>query len=266
MTLWQAIVLGVVQGLTEYLPVSSTAHLYLVPQLLGWGKPSTAFVAVIQLGTLVAILVYFWRDIIGITRGTFRGETAMGWMIAAGTVPVVVLGLAFKKSIETTLTGLTVIAAAMIGMAIVLAVAEWLTKRRPVVRGMAQVGWRDAIVVGFAQSVALIPGSSRSGCTITGGLFCGLSRETAARFSFLLSVPAVCAAGLYELYKERHELLATPEHIHYLVAATVVAGIVGYASIAFLLGYLKKHTTWVFIVYRIVLGVVLLALLAAGRL
>ena len=265
MSLWQAIVLGIVQGVTEFLPVSSTAHLRIVPALLGWGDPGAAFTAVIQLGTLVAVFAYFRRDVVSITRGAFRGDK-LGWMIAVGTIPVVVLGLLFKHRIETSLRSLYVIAVAMIGLALALAIAEWLECRRKALRGLEQVGWIDAIVVGCAQAVALIPGSSRSGCTITGALFMGLNRETAARFSFLLSLPAVFAAGIFELVKARHELLATQEHVHDLVAATVVACVVGYASIAFLLGYLKRHTTWLFIVYRLALGVALLTLLGTGRL
>ena len=263
MTLWQAIVLGVIQGLTEFLPISSTAHLYVVPQLLGWAKPSTPFVAVIQLGTLLAVFMYFWRDIVAITRNTLTGRSQMGWMIAVGTIPVVALGLLLKRQIESTLTGLHVIAAAMIGLAVVLAVAEWLTKRRQVLRGLEQVGWLDAIVVGCAQAVALIPGSSRSGCTITGGLFMGLNRETAARFSFLLSLPAIFAAGIFEFRHAFHEPAGNPVT---LGVATFVSFVVGYASIAFLLGYLKKHTTWLFIIYRLALGGILLALLLGGRL
>jgi undecaprenyl-diphosphatase len=266
MTLWRAIVLGIIQGLTEFLPISSTAHLRIVPALLGWDDPGAAFTAVIQLGTLVAVLAYFARDVIGIVRDTLTGKSQMGWMIVVGTIPVVVLGLLFKHHIEHTLRSLYVIAAAMIGLALVLAVAEWLEKRRQALRRLEQVGWLDAIVVGCAQAVALIPGSSRSGCTITGGLFMGLNRETAARFSFLLSLPAVFAAGIFELIKARHELLATAEHTHDLIAATIVSFVVGYASIAFLLGYLKRHTTWLFIIYRLVLGAVLLALLRSGRL
>ncbi len=280
MTLWQAIVLGVVQGLTEFLPISSTAHLRIIPALFGWDDPGAAFTAVIQLGTLVAVLLYFSRDIISITGGVVSGlrrskpletsEARMGWMIVAGTVPVVILGLLFKKHIETTLRSLYVIAGAMIALAVVLMIAEWLVRWRQrhghALREMNNLGWADAIVVGCAQCVALIPGSSRSGCTITGGLFMGLSRETAARFSFLLSLPAVFAAGIFELIKARHELLATQEHVHDLVIATVVSFVVGYASIAFLLGYLKKHTTWLFIIYRLALGALLLALLHAGKL
>jgi undecaprenyl-diphosphatase len=279
MTLWQAIVLGVVQGLTEFLPISSTAHLRIIPALCGWDDPGAAFTAVIQLGTLAAVFVYFRHDIVSILKGTFCGKGVspatgsdvasnpqLGWMIAVGTVPVVVFGLLFKHSIETNLRSLYIIALAMIGLAMVLALAELVERRRKLLRGMEQVGWRDAIVVGCAQAVALIPGSSRSGCTITGALFCGLDRATAARFSFLLSLPAVLAAGIFELIHARHELLATQEHVHDLIVATVVSFVVGYASIAFLLSYLKKHTTWLFIIYRLAMGALLLALLHAGKL
>ena len=187
-------------------------------------------------------------------------------MIAVGTVPVVICGLLFKHSIETNLRSLYVIASAMIGLAVVLALAEMVERRRKSLRGMKQVGWRDAIVVGCSQAVALIPGSSRSGTTITGALFCGLDRATAARFSFLLSLPAVLAAGIFELFHARHELLANTQTVEHLVVATVLALIVGYASIAFLLNYLKKHTTWLFIIYRLALGALLFALLHAGKL
>lgn len=263
MTLWQAIVLGIVQGLSEFLPISSTAHLRIVPALLGWNDPGAAFTAVIQLGTLVAVLAYFARDITGITRDTLAGKSQLGWMIAVGTIPVVILGLLFKKHIEHTLRSLYVIAGAMIALALVLAIAEWLESRRKSLRGMESVGWLDAIVVGCAQAVALIPGSSRSGCTIAGALFRGLNRETAARFSFLLSLPAVFAAGVLEFRHALHESAGSPIN---LAAATLVSCVVGYASIAFLLAYLKKHTTWLFIIYRLVLGATLLALLTSGKL
>jgi undecaprenyl-diphosphatase len=266
MTIVQAIVLGIVQGLTEFLPISSTAHLRIVPALLGWQDPGAAFTAVIQLGTLVAVLWYFRHDITRIVVATLQGTDQTGWMIAAGTVPVVVLGLLFKHNIETNLRSLYVIAAAMIVLALVLAFAEWIERRRQRLRDLTEVGWRDAIIVGLAQAVALIPGSSRSGCTIAGGLFAGLNRETAARFSFLLSLPAVFAAGIYELIKARHELLSSQAHVVDLIVATVVSAVVGYLSIAFLLDYLKKHTMWLFIIYRLALGAALLGLLATGKL
>ena len=278
MTLFQAIIYGIIQGLTEFLPISSTAHLRIVPALLGWGDPGAAFTAVIQFGTLVAVLSYFVGDIISILRAVLDGvfkkslfhtrESVMGWMIAAGTVPVVVLGLLFKKDIETTLRSLYVIAASMIGLALVLLVAELLEKKRirdgGQLKTLGEISWLDAILIGCAQAVALIPGSSRSGVTITGGLFVGLNRETAARFSFLLSLPSVFAAGAYELIKQRHELLSTDIGILNLVVATLVSGIVGYLSIEFLLGYLKKHTTYLFIFYRLIVGAALLLLLGMG--
>jgi len=280
MTIGQAVIYGVVQGLTEYLPISSTAHLRIVPALFGWGDPGAAFTAVIQIGTLIAVLGYFSKDILRIERATIQGivggkpfetlDSRMGWMIAIGTAPVVVLGLLFKKNIETNLRSLYVIATAMIALALVLMLAEWTVRRRAQaghkLKELADLGWLDAIVVGLSQAVALVPGSSRSGVTITGGLFLGMTRETAARFSFLLSLPSVFAAGMYEMIKHRHELLATRSDEMNLIAATVVSLVVGYASIAFLLGYLKKHTTYVFIVYRLLLGALLFVLLSTGKL
>lgn len=261
MTLGQAVILGAVQGLTEFLPISSTAHLRIVPALLGWPDPGAAFTAVIQLGTLAAVFVYFAKDIRQILTGLVRGTDHMGWRIAAGTVPVVILGLTFRHSIETSLRSLYVIVATMMGIALVLALAEWSERRRQRLRELPEVGWLDAIVVGCAQAVALLPGSSRSGCTIAGGLFRGLTRDAAARFSFLLSLPAVLAAGVLEL---KHVRLATSDDLLGLVVATLVSFVVGYASIAFLLGYLRRHTMWVFIWYRLVVGAVLLALLLTG--
>jgi len=275
MTNYQAIIIGIIQGLTEFLPVSSTAHIRVIPALLGWDDPGAAFTAVIQTGTLVAALIYFREDIWHITVGTLRGlrdgkpfgtlEARLGWMIAVGTVPVVVFGLLFKKRIEEDWRSLFVISAAIAIPALVLAMAEWLVHRRTVSgakqKELADIGWIDAIVVGFAQAVALIPGASRSGVTITGGLFVGMNRPTAARYSFLLSLPAVFGAAVKELYDERHVLLGTQESMINLVLATVIAGVIGYASIAFLLRYLKTHTTWVFIVYRLALAGVLLTLL-----
>jgi undecaprenyl-diphosphatase len=280
MTFLQAVVIGIIQGLTEFIPISSTAHIKVIPSLLGWADPGAAFTAVIQWGTLVAALIYFRKEIVHITRGTLSGlftgkplataDAKMGWMIALGTVPVVVLGLLFKKHIETTLRSLYVIAGTAIVMALVLLAAEWVhawrerTWRKQ--KDMSELGWWDAIGVGLAQAAALIPGASRSGVTITGGLFLGIRRDAAARFSFLLSLPAIFGAGLYELYKERHELLETQAHLLNLATATLISGIIGYATIAFLLSYLKRHSTYIFIIYRLVLGGLLLALLLTGTL
>jgi undecaprenyl-diphosphatase len=266
--------------LTEYLPISSTAHLRIVPALLGWPDPGAAFTAVIQFGTLVAVLLYFLKDIVRILAAVLSGlkerklfhnsDAQLGWMIAVGTIPIVILGLLFKDDIETGLRSLYVISASMILLAVILMLAEIVYRRREV-RGAAmktieRLSWSDVLIVGLAQCVALIPGSSRSGTTISGGLFVGMDRATAARFSFLLSLPSVFAAGLFELIKERHALFSVNVGAGNLIIATIVSGVVGYASIAFLLSYLKRHSTYLFIIYRVVLGLILLALLANGTL
>ncbi len=275
MTLFEAAILGIVQGLTEFLPISSTAHLRIVPALAGWSDPGAAFTAIAQLGTLAAVLIYFRKDISAIIHGVVRGistgkplestEAKMGWMIVAGTIPIVILGLLFKHQIETSLRSLYWISGALIGLALVLSLAEWkinnrLTKGLPL-KTIEKIGWKEALMIGLAQCVALIPGSSRSGVTITGGLFLNLSRETAARFSFLLSLPSVLAAALLELYKTWPVISATTENITNIIVATLVAGIVGYASIGFLLTYLKRHTTTIFIVYRLIAGTAILYLI-----
>ncbi len=280
MSLFEAVVLGIVQGLTEFLPISSSAHLRIVPALAGWNDPGAAFTAVIQIGTLVAVLAYFRHDIARIGRAWTRGlvrrnsgqdlDARLGWMMIVGTLPIVVCGLLFKDAIETTLRSLYVVATALIVLAVILAAAEIFMrvqiragKRR---RHLDEITWRDALVVGAAQALALVPGSSRSGVTITAGLFTGLSRETAARFSFLLSLPSVLAAGVYQLYSEREALLGSQQDVVAVVVATLAALVSGYASIAFLLYYLKTHTTYLFVVYRIVLGALILYWLSAGSL
>jgi undecaprenyl-diphosphatase len=278
MTFLDAIILGIIQGLTEFLPISSTAHLRVIPALMGWEDPGAAFTAVIQWGTVIAVIIYFRRDIWRIARATLselaRGEfcrtveSRLGWQIVVGTIPVVIFGLSFRKQIETTLRSLYVISASAISLALALMAAEFFVRRRQRAgrpeKDLPQVTWLDAILVGFAQVLALIPGASRSGVTITAALFLGMSRSTAARFSFLLSLPAVFGAGVLELYKDREELLASGDHVVNLVTCTVVSGLVGYASIAWLLAYLKTHSTYIFIVYRIFLGSVLLLLLWQG--
>ena len=288
MSLLQAIILGLIQGLTEFIPISSTAHLTLTGKLMTAIDPQnplidpqhpdqwTAFIAVIQLGTLIAVVVYFWKDILSIIGGFVtsnlglitnspvddakRRQAWLGWLIVIGTLPVALVGLLFRHQIEGALTkNLWVIAGSLIGLALVLTVAEIVGRQR---RGMDELRIRDAIIVGAAQSFALIPGSSRSGSTITGGLFAGLKRETAARFSFLLSIPAVAASGLLELPKA---LRSIDTGWLTLVVATIVAGVSGYLTIAFLLRYLARHTTYVFVAYRIVLGLLLIFLLISGR-
>jgi undecaprenyl-diphosphatase len=280
MSLLEAVILGLIQGLTEFLPISSTAHLTLAGKWMGLIDPEhpdqwTAFIAVIQLGTLAAVIIYFWTDILKIIVAfvstpvkRLRGREVdpeenthakLGWLIIAGTIPIAVVGLAFRHQIEGALTkDLRVIAASLIGLAILLTVAELVGKQR---REMNQATIVDALVVGVAQVFALIPGSSRSGSTITGGLLSGLKRESAARFSFLLSIPAVAASGLLELPKALKSVgTAWPA----ITVASVVAGVAGYLSIAFLLRYLQRNTTYVFVAYRIALGVVLIVLIKAG--
>ena len=281
MSILEAIILGLIQGLTEFIPVSSTAHLTLAGKWMKLVDPQhpdqwTAFIAVIQLGTLIAVVLYFWSDIIKIITafitanlGRLTGRTAaeqekqyavLGWLIIIGTLPVAFVGLLFRHQIEGTLTkDLRIIAGSLIGLAVLLTVAEIVGRQR---RDMKQLRISDAIVVGTAQVLALIPGSSRSGSTITGGLFAGLKRETAARFSFLLSIPAVAASGLLEFPKALHSINTGWTAI---AVATVVSGISGYLSIAFLLRYLQRHTTYVFVAYRVALGLLLIWLLTSGR-
>ncbi len=265
MTWLQAVVLGIVQGLTEFIPISSTAHLRIVPALVGWEDPGAAFSAVIQIGTLLAVVIYFRQDIARITRGIFQGGEAarLGWMIAVGTLPIVGAGLLLKEWITTSFRSLWVISGSLIALALVLWLAERVAGKR---RTLEEVGWGDAIVIGLAQVLALVPGASRSGVTITAGLFTGLTRETAARFSFLLSLPAVFAAGMYELVSAREVLLASRGEMLNLVLATLFSAVSGYAAIAFLLGYLRRHSTYLFIGYRLVLGLALVGLLTSGRL
>jgi undecaprenyl-diphosphatase len=275
----EIIVLAIVQGLTEFIPISSTAHLKIVPALLGWHDPGAAFTAVLQIGTLAAVLSYFWRDIVRILAAMlsdlFRGKLAtthdaqLGWMIGIGTIPIVVVGLFFQHQIETVLRSLYVMSAALAVVALLLAFAEWWLRRREAAgthgRSADEVNFTDAVVVGCAQACALIPGTSRSGSTILGGLVRGLTREAAARFSFFLSIPSILAAGVFQLIKARHDLMASSHDAAKLAVAVVVAGVVGYATIPWLLGFLRTRTMTVFIIYRILLAAVLLWLLTSGR-
>jgi undecaprenyl-diphosphatase len=275
----EVIVMAIVQGLTEFIPISSTAHIRIVPALLKWPDPGAAFTAVIQIGTLAAVVWYYWREIVRIAAAMVadlrRGKLAtthdalMGWLVVVGTLPIVVVGLVFRHQIKSELRSLYVVASAVGGVAILLAIAELLVRRREAAgihgREIEQAGWRDATVVGFAQAVALIPGSSRSGTTILGGLVSGLTREAAARFSFLLSIPSVFAAGVFELVEARKELLSNSQDAMKLVVAIVVAGVVGYATIPWLLSYLRRRTMFVFIVYRLLLAALLFYLLFSGR-
>ncbi len=288
MTILQAIVLGIVQGLTEFIPVSSTAHLVFAARVLNLyggadktlqAEQTTATIAVIQLGTLLAVFVYFARDIANILRAFIGDHWALlkgrpvaaagsklsqdawlGWLVIIGSIPVGTVGLLLKKLIEGPFTkNLWVIATMMIVVGVLLAIAEAVGKRN---HDMSHLGVKDALAVGFAQVLSLIPGSSRSGSTIMGGLFAGLTRETAARFSFLLSIPAIAASGLLEMREAVHKLPSGSAGA--LIVATIVSCAVGYASIWFLLRFLRTHSTGVFIVYRVIVGALILAALAAG--
>jgi len=272
MDILQSIILGLIQGLTEFLPISSTAHLRVIPALLGWQDPGAAFSAVVQLGTLAAVLVYFFKDLVEISAAWGRGlltrrpftdpKAKMAWILIFGTIPIGVVGLLFQDSIETTLRSLWVVALALIGLALLLALSEAVGKKK---RTQSQIGWRDGLMIGLAQTLALIPGASRSGVTITAGLFAGLNRADAARFSFLLSVPAVAASGLYEALKLARLELGQVSWLS-VGLATGVAAVSGYLAIAGLIRFLQKRSTLVFIVYRILLGGCLIGLLAAGQL
>lgn len=301
MNIFQAIIIGIVQGLTEFIPISSTAHLIFASRALGLyegvepalrAEQTTATIAVIQLGTLLAVLIYFAPDIWAITvafvrdhfallrgvggarpqetraadgsikqrRMNLSDDARLGWLVILGSLPVAVVGLAFKKQIEGSFTkNLWVIATMMIAVALLLALAEKIGKRR---REMKDLGLGDALAVGGAQVLALIPGASRSGSTIMGGLFAGETRETAARFSFLLSIPAIAASGLLELREAVEKL--PPGSAVPLVVATIVSALVGYASIWFLLRFLRTHSTGIFIGYRLIVGAAILLLLSMG--
>ena len=276
MNILDAIILGIIQGITEFLPISSTGHLTVAGKLMNLISPDkpqewTAFIAVIQLGTMLAILIYFWKDLVqilisfwkeniskrtGFANQSFQSRT--GWYIIVGTLPVVFIGLLFKKAIEGALTkDLSVIAINLIVFAVILAIAEKVGKRTKTEKDISLF---DSLFIGIAQAFALIPGASRSGTTITGGLFRGLKREDAARFSFLLSVPAVLASGLLELYQSL-DILNGTMWIN-LIISTITAAISGYIAIDFLLKYLKNHSTYLFIYYRIIAGIIILVLIA----
>ena len=269
MSILESIVLGIVQGLTEFLPISSTAHLRIVPAFAGWEDPGAAFTAVTQLGTMAAVLLYFRSDLLRIARAWLRSlrepaarrelDARIGWYIVIGTVPISIFGLVFKDQIETGARDLYLVGTALIVLGLVLLVAERVGSHD---RPIEEIKTRDGLTIGFAQALALIPGVSRSGATITAGLFMGLDRRAAARFSFLLSVPAVVLSGILELGTILSGDDARDPGILALVVATVLAFASGYAAIAFLLRFLATHSTAVFVAYRVGLGGLVLALTA----
>jgi undecaprenyl-diphosphatase len=263
----QAIVLGIVQGLTEFLPISSSGHLRIVPAFFGWEDPGAAFTAVIQLGTMAAVLLYFRQDLWRIGVAWLRSlrdpevrrtlDARLGWYIVLGTIPISVLGLALKNPIENQFRTLELIGATLIVFGLVMLAAEAVSRRD---RQIEDLTARDGLLIGLAQALALVPGVSRSGATISAGLLLNLDRTAAARYSFLLSVPAVVLSGLFEL---RH-IGEGGVPVGATVIATLLAFVTGYASIAFLLRWLVRHSIAVFVGYRVLLGAGVIVLAAAG--
>jgi len=280
----EAIILGLIQGLTEFLPISSSAHLRIFGDLVGWGDPGATFTAITQLGTETAVLIYFWKDITRIIGKWFRSfgrgggkrsagvqkgdpDVRLGWLIIIGTVPIVLVGFFLQDTIRTALRSLWIVAIVLIVFGLLLWLADWLGKRA---KPIEQMSYRDGILIGLAQMLALIPGVSRSGASISAGLALGYTRPAAARFAFLLAVPAVFGSGLYETYTAFtcepgvDAGCGTGYGLGPTVAATVVAFIVGYAVIALLMRYLETRTFLPFVIYRILLGGVLIGLLSTG--
>lgn len=271
MSWFEATVLGIVQGITEFLPISSTGHLRIVPAFAGWGDPGAAFTAIVQLGTTVAVLIYFRDDLWRVARTwlrslrdpSLRGEVdaRMGWYLIVATIPISIFGFAFDEQIETGARDLYLIGTVLIVFSFVLLAAERFGRKE---RNERQIGLRDAVAVGLAQACALVPGVSRAGATISAGLFMGMQREAAARFSFLLSMPAIVAAALYSMRGVVTGEETTDAGLVPVLIATFFAFVSGYLAIAWLLKFLARHGLGVFVWYRIALGVGVIALTAAG--
>jgi undecaprenyl-diphosphatase len=269
---FEAVVLGVVQGLTEFLPISSSAHLRIVGEAFGWDDPGAAFTAITQIGTEIAVLLYFRRDIGRIIAAWVaslfgRGkkgdpDARMGWLIIVGSIPIVVLGLLFQDRIETTLRDLRIVAIALVAFSLILYWADRVGAKK---RELDQLTVGHGIAFGFAQAMALVPGVSRSGGTITMGLFLGYTRSAAARYSFLLAVPAVLGSGFFQAYEALTGDVAG-ETVEWgpTIVATVIAFAVGLSVIAWLLRYLNRGSFTPFVVYRVVLGLTVLALVGTG--
>jgi len=269
MTLWDAVILGLVQGLTEFLPISSSAHLRIVGELMGGVDPGAAFTAITQIGTETAVLVYFRHDIARILRawfGSLRGrvprsdhDARMGWYVILGSLPIVVLGLLFQDTIESVFRNLWLIAGTLAGFALILG---WADKRGAKSKPLSELNARDGVIFGFAQALALIPGVSRSGGTITAGLFMGYTREAAARYSFLLAIPAVLGSGLFQLVKSFDE----PGSVGLVptAVATVVAFFTGYLVIIAFLKIVSTYSYRPFVYYRLGLAALVVVLLLTG--
>lgn len=267
----QVVVLSILQGLTEFLPVSSSGHLAIASRVFFTDDAGASFTAVSQLGTEVAVLVYFARDIVRILKAWFSGllragrrnaDYWLGWWVIMGTIPISVMGLLFKDEIRTGARNLWLIATAMVVFSFVIAAAEYVGRQT---RRVEQLTWKDSVIVGFSQCLALVPGVSRSGATISAGLFLGMERELAARFGFLLAIPAVFASGIFSLPDAFHPvgegMSATGVQ---LLVSTLIAFVVGYAAVAWFLRFLVRHSMYWFVGYRIILGTVVLVLLSTG--
>lgn len=278
MGLFEALILGLVQGLTEFLPISSSAHLRIVSELLpslGGKDTGAAFTAITQLGTETAVIIYFWRDIVKIVGNWAKSlvgkvprtdsNARMGWLIIIGSIPIIVIGLVFQDAIETTLRSLWVVATTLILFGILLGIADHVGAKK---RRLRDLTVPHGLIYGGAQAMALIPGVSRSGGTITAGLFMGYERKAAARYSFLLAIPAVFGSGLYQLYKSIADPVIADNQIQVggleTLVATIVAFVVGFVVIAFFMGYISRRSFLPFVIYRIVLGVVLMVALSLG--
>lgn len=270
MNIFEAIILGIIQGLTEFLPISSSAHLRVSSELMGIGDAGAAFTAITQIGTEAAVIVFFWRDIVRIIGRWFRSlsgkvsrtdpDALMGWWIIIGTLPIVILGLLFEDQIETTLRSLWFVAIMLIAFGLLLGLADYLGRKT---LELDRLSWKHGLIYGFAQALALIPGVSRSGGTITAGLLMGYRREAAARYSFLLAIPAVLGSGFYQLFKEvRDPSGGAPMSM--TIVASVVAFAVAIMVIKFFMGYISKRSFMPFVVYRVLLGATILVLLATG--
>ena len=268
MSAFEAIVLGIVQGLTEFLPISSSAHLRIVPAILGWEDPGAAFTAVCQLGTEAAVLLFFRHELWLVVRKWLSGprryedpDVRLGWFLIVATIPIGIIGFLLRDQIETGARNLWLVGTVLIVFALVLGVADANGRHE---RQIDQLSWRDGAFIGLAQSLSLVPGVSRSGATMSAGLVGGLTRPAAARFSFLLAVPAVVASGLFEL----KDVISGDEHVNASLGATavatVVAFVVGLWAIKWFLQYLARHSVRAFVFYRIALGATVLVLLAAG--
>jgi undecaprenyl-diphosphatase len=266
----KAILLGVVQGLTEFLPVSSTAHLRIIPTFFGWGDIGASYTAVIQVGTMIAIILYFRNDLMNMTKSMMLSlktkdfnskDTRLLIMIIIGTIPIVIAGFLLKDLIRHQFRNMYIVAASLIFFSIILMIADRFTKKKV---DLNSITYKDGIIIGIFQAMALIPGASRSGSTISGAFFRNMTREDAARFSFLLSIPAVLLSGVYELFSQRATLLSGDSAILSLVIATVVSGVVGYWSIWFLLSFIKKHSMMLFVIYRVAFGILIIVLLSMG--